>query len=155
MSARCRRRRSLRTDRSAATALEFALVFPCLMLFIFSFIAIYSMFAARRAIDFGTERALRYAAVHSGTSLSSLTTTVFNPAASTVWRTVGVTSTVTYTTTTSGVVNASPTTFAVGDTLALSVAYQWGAPAFINIPYSSTVLIPINVSSTASIRILN
>ena len=63
--------RLLRANRGV-TALEFAAVAPVFVLFVMGTFACYSLVTARMAIDYGIDRALRYAAVNGGASAPNI-----------------------------------------------------------------------------------
>ena len=124
--------RQLKTDRRGATALEFGLCFPAVLLGVFGLFALYSLIVCKRAMEYGVEKALRYAAVNSAVSTQAVVTTQYNTAAGALWKDVGLHSTVTVT----------PATFKRGDTVSVSVTYAWVAPIVLKGSVSSTLFDP-------------
>lgn len=112
---------SLRTDRGGTAALEFALVFPVLVLFIFGCLSAVDLIQARRAMDYGVEKALRYAVVHGGGGTAGPTSAYFK-AAGIIHSGVGTSGT-------SSSVQVTPTGFAAGQTVTVTATYTWNPPA--------------------------
>lgn len=135
---------SFRSDRRGATALEFALCFPAILLFVFSMFAVYSLVSCWRAIDVGIEKALRYAAVHGGDGVTPVTN-AFNTAAGTIWPTVGTASTVTVT----------PASYKAGDVVQVSVSYVWAAPARLQGSLANTLFNGVTLAAAGSMRVIN
>lgn len=130
-------------DIRGATALEFALTFPVALLFILGTVAAYGLISARRAMDVGLEKALRYAVVHSGSSQGTVNG-IFSSAASPIWGDVaGVTPTY------------NLASWAVGDTLTITVTYNWAPIAANNPAYQSTIFNSATLTGTASMRVIN
>ena len=147
MSAQPRPFRDLPRQRSGATAIEFALTFPLFITFIFCLFAAYSLITARRAMDFGIERALRYASVHGGGGATGTTAvkTAFTNAASIVSSDVGANSTVT----------VSPATFVSTNTVTVSVTYNWLAPSKLQGTDPTGLFSPITLNASGSVRVGN
>jgi len=113
---------TLHHDRRGATALEFALVFPTFLTFIFGFFTVYSMTSAKRAMDFGVERALRYVAANGGASASAVLTAYCN-GASTINGDVGST-----TNCSASALTITPSSFSAGTWVTISSTYTWVPP---------------------------
>ncbi len=135
---------TLARDRRASTALEFALCFPAVLLFMFSLFAVYSLISTWRAMDVGIERALRYAAVRGGTSTSNVTT-AFSDAASVIWRDVGACNCAT----------VSPSNFAAGGDVTVSVTYTWAAPAILRGTPATTLFNGVTLTASGTMRVIN
>ena len=133
----------LRRDRRATTALEFALVSPALILFMLGLTAAYSLISCRRAMDYGVDTALRYAAVRGGSSTAGVVS-AYRTAATVLWRDVGTNSSVTVTGTPS---------FAAGNNVTVTATYNWSFPGGI----SSTNLIfnSVRFTSSGTLRVMN
>lgn len=129
-------------DRRAVTALEFAFVFPAFILLIVGMFAMYTLMTARRAMDYGIEKALRYAAVNGGSGTSGVTA-AYNTAAEVIWRDAGVNSSV----------SVTPTNFKAGDTVTVSVTYPWVAPAGLKASPSTSLFDPVTLSATGAMRV--
>lgn len=134
----------LRQDGRGSAALEFALCFPAILLFVFGLFAVYSLVSSWRAIDVGIEKALRYAAVHGGAGAGPVTT-AYNNAARTIWRTVGTASTVTVT----------PSTYKAGDVVQVSVSYVWAAPARLRGSLANPLFNGVTLTAAGSMRVVN
>lgn len=134
----------LLSDHQGATALEFAVVFPVFILFIFGMIAAYSLISCRRAMDYGIEKALRYAAVHGGAG-STPVSNAYALAASTVWPSVG----------TSSSVVVSPSTYSFGQSVRVTATYNWFAPAGLTGRYSTTLFSAITLTAAGEMRVVN
>ncbi len=114
-------RAGLRRDRAGATALEFALVCPVFIMFVFSFIVFGDLIQCHRAMDYGVERALRYAVVHGGGGTASVSNAYFN-AANQIMAGVG----------TSGpasTVAVTPSNFSAGTLVTVTATYTWNPVA--------------------------
>jgi Flp pilus assembly protein TadG len=133
---------SLRIDRRGATALEFALVFPVFLLFIFGLFAGYSLISCRRAMDYGIEKALRYATVHGGGGTAGVSS-AYAAAAAVIWPDVGANSSV----------SVTPSTFKAGDTVSVSVTYNWAAPAGLKAPENTVLFAAVMLSASGSMRV--
>lgn len=138
---------ALYQQRNGATALEFALVFPLFITFIFCLFAAYSLISARRAMDYGIEKALRYASVHGGGGSAGTTavTSAFSTAASILSSDVGANATV----------SVSPATFVAASTVTVSVTYNWLAPSKLQGTDPTGLFSPITLTSSGSVRIGN
>lgn len=134
-------------QRKGAAALEFALTFPLFIAFIFCLFAAYSLISARRAMDYGIEKALRYASVHGGGGTGGTTAvkTVFGKAASIVSADVGANSTV----------SVSPATFVSTNTVTVTVTYNWLAPSKLQGTDPTGLFSPITLSASGSVRVGN
>ncbi len=139
---------ALARGRNGATSLEVALVFPTFLLFIFGMFAVYTLISARRAMDYGVEKALRYAVVHGGggTGGNTAVGTAFANAASVVWPAVGA----------NAVVTVTPAAgFKAGDTVVIAVSYAWSAPATTKSNAGVTLFQPVTLNASASMRVVN
>ncbi len=142
------RRRPLRSigrDRRGLAALEFASVVPMLLITVMGILALNDLVASRRALDFGIERALRYAAVQSSGATVSTVKAAFQTAAGSISNSVSTTSTVTVT----------PATFKPGDTVQVSVTYSWVTPANWATSSSTSMFQALSMTGSGSIRVLN
>ncbi len=110
-------RDSLLRDRGGATALEFALVCPVFIAFIIGFIVFGDLIQCRRAMDFGVERALRYAAVHSSAGSAAVSNMYFSNAKE-VMSSVG-------TSNESSTVSVTPVNFSAGSLVTVTATYVW------------------------------
>lgn len=117
------KRRGLLANRSGTTALEFALVVPALLLFVFGMFNLYGLTRAKRAMDFGIERALRYAAIHGGGSAASVITAYCNAAIIISGDVGGATNC------TSTNVTVTPSTITAGVVTTVTATYTWAPPA--------------------------
>lgn len=136
-------RRGLGRDRRATTALEFALVSPALILFMLGLTAAYSLIGCRRAMDYGVDSALRYAAVRGGSSTAGVVS-AYRTAATVLWTDVGSNSAVTVTGTPS---------FAAGNTVTVTATYNWTFPGGVS--SSNTIFNPVKFTSSGSLRVMN
>ncbi len=134
----------LSPDRRGSAALEFALVFPAVLLFLVGMIAVYTLIASKRAMDYGIEKGLRYAITHGGSGTAPVVN-AYNVAAGVVWRTVGASSSVTVT----------PAAYKAGDTVTISVTFAWAPPAGLLAPYNNSVFAPVTLSANGSARVMN
>lgn len=133
--------RRLKTDRTGATALEFALVFPAFILFVFGMISVYSLAATRRAMDFGLERAMRCVAIHCSTGAS----TVYYNTAGILDPGVGNTA--------NGTFVVSPSTYTQGTTVTVTATYTWSAPA--NYTWKTAPqFTSLNLTASGQVRVL-
>ncbi len=147
--------RALRRDRCGATALEFALVFPAILLTFFALLAIFTLVASRRAIDYGIERALRTGAVNSAGGTAAMKT-AFTNAAATVWSSAASGAVVTITVSAGGTGTAAASaTFNPGDVVQVAVTYNWLPPSSYGSPVVSKILNPATLSTSGSMRAIN
>jgi Flp pilus assembly protein TadG len=101
--------------------LEFALVCPVFIMFVFGFIVFGDLIQCHRAMDLGVERALRYAVVHGGGGTANVSSTYFK-AASEIMTGVG----------TSGpasTVAVTPSNFTAGTLVTVTATYTWNPVA--------------------------
>jgi Flp pilus assembly protein TadG len=138
--------RSLRTDRRGTTALELALVFPVFLLILFGILTTFDLIMSRRAMDYGLEKALRYAAVHSTAGAAAVKSTLCN-SASVVMGAVG-----SGTCTTN--VTLTPATPTVNSTLQISYSYTWTPTADYS-PTSTPTFSAITMTATGSVYVVN
>ena len=137
--------RRLLPAREGVAALEMALVLPLMLLFVFGLFAVYSLLSARRAMDYGIEKALRYAATNSSGGAAAVST-AFKTAASIVWSDVGANATVTVT----------PTpTFKASDTVQVAVTYAWSPLTSVIAANGASLFPAMTLSATASMRVVN
>lgn len=109
------------------------MVLPVFMLLVLGTVAGFGLLMAYRAIDFGMERALRYAAVHGGSGIAGVQS-VFTTSAATILSDVGASATV-------NVTSNDPTTssnFVAGDKVTISVTYVWNSPVGTTSPLIGT-----------------
>lgn len=130
--------------RRGSAALEFALVFPVFLMFIFGLFATYSLISCKRAMEYGVEKALRYGATHSALGATQVTSAYTN-AANVIWASVGANSTVTST---------FPTVSGT-KLVQISVTYAWTAPAGLKGTLSNTIFNAVTLSAGGSMRVLN
>ena len=130
----------LDADRRGATALEFTLCFPAVLLFVFGTFAIYSMVSCKRAMDVGVERALRYASVHSAEGAVKATDAYIS-AARVIWPGVGSGSSVT--------VSWS------SNVATVSASYVWAAPAGLGTLFNTTLFNGVTLSAGGKMRVVN
>ena len=141
------RRRSLLANRSGTTALEFALVAPALLLFVFGMFNIYGLTRAKRAMDFGVERALRYAAIHSGSSTAAVVTAYCN-AATIISADVGGATKCTATN-----VTVTPATITAGTVTTVTATYSWAPPAGYAAGFTPQ-FVSTTLNATGKVRVL-
>lgn len=142
-------------DRRASTALEFALIFPTLLLLLLGVMMIYTLIASRRAVDYGIERALRTAAVNSAGGASALKS-VYASAAGAVWTSAGVSNGVTVQVSAGGTGTlATANTFSPGDTVQVTVTFNWVASGALAAPYAARIFNPATLTATGSVRVIN
>ena len=134
----------LRGDLRGATALEFAIVFPVFLLFVFGLFAGYSLISCRRAMDYGIEKALRYAIVHGGGGASGVSG-AYAAAATVIWPDVGA----------SSVVSVTPSSFKSGDTVVVSVTYGWAPPAGLTGSVNNGLFNAVTLSASGSMRVMS
>jgi Flp pilus assembly protein TadG len=120
-------------DRRCVTAVETAMAMPVFLLLVLGSVAGVWLLMSYRAIDFGMERALRYAAVHGGSGTAGVQA-VFTSAAGAILSDVGASATV-------NVTSNDPTNssnFVAGDTVTISVSYVWNSPVGTTSPFIGT-----------------
>ncbi len=137
----------LRRDRRGATALEFALVCPAFIMFIFGFIVVADLIQCRRAMDFGVERALRYAAVHSTAGATGVQNAYYK-AAFEIMSDVGTSSA-------SSTVQATASpSFGVGNVVTVTATYTWNP--LVNYSFAATPMFgTMTMTATGSITAVN
>lgn len=133
-------------DRRAAMAIEFALVFPVFIVFVFGTISMYGLANTKRAMDLGLERALRYASINGGGTPANVKTAFYDAARildSSVGNPTG-----------SAVVTVSTGTDSNSyKTVTVSISYAWTAPA----NYTDTTVplfLPITLAASGTVRTL-
>ncbi len=132
-------------DRVGATALEFALVCPVFIALIFGIIVFADLFQCRRAMDFGVERALRYAVVHGGSGTAPVSNVYF-AAAGAVMSDVGTSSS-------ASTVSVTPANFSAGTVVTVTATYTWNPVT--NYSLTSTPLFgTITLTSTGAMRVI-
>jgi Flp pilus assembly protein TadG len=114
----------LAQDRRCVTAVETAIALPVFLILVMGTIAAFGLLEANRAIDFGLERALRYAAVHGGSGIAGVQA-VFASSAGAILSDVGVNATV----------QVTPTNFTNGNTVSITVTYVWNSPVGTTSPW--------------------
>ena len=114
-----------------------------MLLAVFTLFALYSLVVCKRAMDYGVEKSLRYAAVHGGTGAAGVIT-AYNTAAGNIWGSVGTGSTVTVT----------PAAFKAGDTVQVTATYYWAAPAVLKNMLASLIFIPVTLSVGGSMTVV-
>ncbi len=118
---------------------------PVFLLFIFGFICIQNLVEVRRAMDFGIEKALRYAVVNGGGTTTAISDAYF-AAAGKISGAVGTSnahSTI--------AVSAAPAT---GSTLTLTATYVWTPP--VNFSLTATpVFSGMTFTSTSTVLVVN
>ena len=150
-----RLRRGLGGDRRGGTALEFALVFPTILLMLLGLICIYTLVATKRAVDYGIERALRVATVNSAGGTAAVTS-AYVAAAKTIWTSAGTSNGVTVTVSAGGTgTAATSSTFAPGDVVKVSVSFNWVAAAALLAPYANRIFTPTTLTASGSVRVMN
>ncbi len=131
-------------DIRAAAALEFALTFPVVLLFVVGLFAAFSLICCKRAMDVGVEKALRSAMVNSagGASAAQAQCTYW---AGVLWGDVGR----------RGSCVVTPATFVVGGTVTATYTYNWAAPALLNQPDANSIFNAATLTATAKITVMN
>jgi Flp pilus assembly protein TadG len=135
----------LAKDRRCVTAVETAMAIPIFLLLVIGSIGGFGILLAYRAIDYGMERGLRYAAVHGGSGITGVKA-VFASAAGTILADVGANATVTVT-------SNDPTTssnFVSGDTVTMTVSYVWNSPVGTSSPLGGTFFPQRTMTMTSS-----
>ena len=133
-----------RTDRRGATALEFALCCPAVLLVVFGLFTTYSLVSSARAINVGVMRALRHAAVNSNAGPSGVET-AFRDAAGVIWASVGK----------GASVSITPSTFRAGDTVSIAISYAWAAPARLSGSLRNAIFERATLTGGGSVRVVN
>lgn len=145
----------LRRERRGGTALEFALVFPTMLLMLIGLTVLYTLLATKRAVDFGIERALRTAAVNSAGGASAVQQ-AYAKAAGTIWTPAGTTTGVTVKVSAGGTgALAVASTFSPGDTVQVNISYDWVASASLAAPYANRIFTPATLTANGSVRVIN
>ncbi len=109
------------------TAVETAIALPVFLLLVLGMIGGFGLLEAYRAIDYGLEKALRFAAVHGGSGQAAVQA-VFASAAGTILSDVGVNANATVT----------PANFQLGNTVQIQVTYVWNSPVGTTSPFMGT-----------------
>lgn len=142
------RSRSLLANRSGTAALEFALVVPALLLFVFGMFNLYGLSRAKRAMDFGIERALRYAAIHAGGNTAAVVTAYCNAAIIISADVGGATQC------TAANVTVTPSTITAGQPVTVTATYTWAPPAGYAAGFTPQFISTI-LNATGKIRVLH
>lgn len=130
----------LGSERSGATALETAIVLPVVLMVILALMTSYSLLSSLRAVEFGLEGALRFAAVSSTTATPTSIAAAFKTAASRLSADVGAASTVVVTSTLG---------YQPGRPVQVAVTYRWTAPG------GGVIFPAFQLDRTASVTVIN
>lgn len=133
----------MRRDQSGSVAMEFALTFPAVLLAVFGLFAIYSLVMAKRAMDVGVEKALRYAVVNGGAGTAGVSST-YTAWAQPISAGVGAGS----------VVTVTPAAFTAGTKVTVTASYTWIAPATLAGSMANPLFNSVTLTSSATMRVM-